>query len=295
MNSHWLRRATIAAMLGVSVVSSAYTEVKAAEPTIPVRVAAQVKSGFLEIRVTWANESSPIFKSEYVNGATRITIDGASLKGSTQVVPLEGDNAKEALISQLDDDTVVVNIRAAKNPSIKVFQIPAVKNVQGIKYILPINVLSDNTQPAAKAEDKKPTAAAAKAEDKKPTAAAAKAEDKKPAAAAKAEDKKPAAAAAKAEDKKPAAAAKAEDKKPVAAATKAEDKKPAAAAAKAEDKKPAAAAAKAEDKKPAAAAAKAEDKKPAAAAAKAEDKKPATAAAKAEDKKPATAAKAEDK
>ncbi|MGM9992928.1 MAG: hypothetical protein ACI376_08855, partial [Candidatus Bruticola sp.] len=164
MNSHWLCRTAIAAMLGVSVVSSSYVEAQAAEPTIPVRVAAQVKSGILEISVTWANESSPIFKSEYVNGAARITIDGASLKGSTQILPLEGNNAKEALISQVDDDTVVVNIRAAKDPSIKVFQISPVKNVQGIKYVLPINIIgADKPATNAKAENKQ-TAAATKAD-----------------------------------------------------------------------------------------------------------------------------------
>ena len=299
MNSRWLRHAALAALLGASSISYVCTPTEAAEPTVPVRVVTQVKGGILEISVTWANEASPIFKSEYSSGAARITIDGASLKGDTQVVPLEGNNAKEALVSQVDDETVVVNIRAANEPNIKVFQIPTVKNVKGVKYVLPINLLSASKPAAAapKADDKKPTAAT-KAEASKP-AAAPKAEAKKSAVAPKADDKKPAAApkaeakksavAPKADDKKPAAAAKADDKKP-AAATKAEASKP-AAAAKADDKKPAAAP-KADDKKPAVAP-KAEASKPAVAP-KADDKKPA-AATKAEASKPAAAPKADDK
>ena len=254
MNSRWLRHAALAALLGASAVSYVCTPAEAADPTVPVRVVTQVKGGILEISVTWADKTSPIFKSEYSSGAARITIDGASLKGSTQVIPLEGNNAKEALVSQVDDETVVVNIRAENEPHIKVFQIPTVKNVQGVKYVLPINLLSTKSAAATKADDKKP-AAATKADDKKP-AAATKADDKKPAAATKADDKKPA-AATKADDKKPAAATKADDKKP-AVAPKADNKKP-VAAPKADDKKPAAAA-KADDKKPAAAT-KADDKK----------------------------------
>ena len=288
MNSRWLRHAALAALLGASSISYVCTPTEAAEPTVPVRVVTQVKGGILEISVTWANEASPIFKSEYSSGAARITIDGASLKGDTQVVPLEGNNAKEALVSQVDDETVVVNIRAANEPNIKVFQIPTVKNVKGVKYVLPINLLSASKPAAAapKAEAKK-SAVAPKADDKKP-AAAAKADDKKPAAATKAEASKTA-AAPKADDKKPAAATKAEASKPAAAA-KADDKKP-AAATKAEASKPAAAP-KADDKKPAAAP-KAEASKPAAAP-KADDKKPA-AAPKAEASKPAAAPKADDK
>ena len=221
MNSRWLRHAALAALLGASAVSYVCTPAEAADPTVPVRVVTQVKGGILEISVTWADKTSPIFKSEYSSGAARITIDGASLKGSTQVIPLEGNNAKEALVSQVDDETVVVNIRAENEPHIKVFQIPTVKNVQGVKYVLPINLLSTKSAAATKADDKKP-AAAAKADDKKP-AVTPKADNKKPVAAPKADDKKPA-AAAKADDKKPAAATKADDKKPVAA-PKADDKK----------------------------------------------------------------------
>ena len=299
MNSRWLRHAALAALLGASSISYVCTPTEAAEPTVPVRVVTQVKGGILEISVTWANEASPIFKSEYSSGAARITIDGASLKGDTQVVPLEGNNAKEALVSQVDDETVVVNIRAANEPNIKVFQIPTVKNVKGVKYVLPINLLSASKPAAAapKADDKKP-AVAPKAEATKP-AAAPKADDKKPTAATKTEASKPATAAPKADDKKPAAtkaeaskpaaAPKADDKKPTAA-TKAEASKP-AAAPKADDKKPTAAP-KAEASKPAAAT-KAEASKPAAAP-KADDKKP-TAATKAEASKPAAAAKADDK
>ena len=210
MNSRWLRHAALAALLGASAVSYVCTPAEAADPTVPVRVVTQVKGGILEISVTWADKTSPIFKSEYSSGAARITIDGASLKGSTQVIPLEGNNAKEALVSQVDDETVVVNIRAENEPHIKVFQIPTVKNVQGVKYVLPINLLSTKSAAATKADDKKP-AAAAKADDKKP-AVTPKADNKKPVAAPKADDKKPA-AAAKADDKKPAAATKADDKK----------------------------------------------------------------------------------
>ena len=278
MNTRWLRHAALAALLGASAVSYVCTPAEAADPTVPVRVVTQVKGGVLEISVTWANEASPIFKSEYSSGAARITIDGASLKGSTQVIPLEGNNAKEALISQVDDETVVVNIRAENEPHIKVFQIPTVKNVKGVKYVLPINLLSTKPAVAPKADDKKP-AVAPKADDKKP-AVAPKADDKKPAAAPKADDKKPA-AAPKADDKKPAVAPKADDKKP-AVAPKADNKKP-TVAPKADDKKPAVAP-KADDKKPAAAP-KADDKKPAVAP-KADDKKPAVAP-KADDKKPA--------
>ena len=245
MNTRWLRHAALAALLGASAVSYVCTPAEAADPTVPVRVVTQVKGGVLEISVTWANEASPIFKSEYSSGAARITIDGASLKGSTQVIPLEGNNAKEALISQVDDETVVVNIRAENEPHIKVFQIPTVKNVKGVKYVLPINLLSTKPTVAPKADNKKP-AVAPKADDKKPTVAP-KADDKKPAAAPKADDKKPA-VAPKADDKKPAVAPKADDKKPVVA-PKADDKKP-AVAPKADDKKPAAAP-KADDKKPA--------------------------------------------
>ena len=286
MNTRWLRHAALAALLGASAVSYVCTPAEAADPTVPVRVVTQVKGGVLEISVTWANEASPIFKSEYSSGAARITIDGASLKGSTQVIPLEGNNAKEALISQVDDETVVVNIRAENEPHIKVFQIPTVKNVKGVKYVLPINLLSTKPAVAPKADDKKP-AVAPKADDKKP-AVAPKADDKKPAAAPKADDKKPA-TAPKADDKKPAVAPKADDKKPTVA-PKADDKKP-AVAPKADDKKPTVAP-KADDKKPAVAP-KADDKKPAAAP-KADDKKPA-AAPKADDKKPAVAPKADDK
>ena len=256
MNTRWLRHAALAALLGASAVSYVCTPAEAADPTVPVRVVTQVKGGVLEISVTWANEASPIFKSEYSSGAARITIDGASLKGSTQVIPLEGNNAKEALISQVDDETVVVNIRAENEPHIKVFQIPTVKNVKGVKYVLPINLLSTKPTVAPKADNKKP-AVAPKADDKKP-AVAPKADDKKPAVAPKADDKKPA-VAPKAEDKKPAVAPKADDKKP-AVAPKADDKKP-TVAPKADDKKPAVAP-KADDKKPAAAP-KADDKKPA--------------------------------
>ncbi len=297
MNTRWLRHAALAALLGASAVSYVCTPAEAADPTVPVRVVTQVKGGVLEISVTWANEASPIFKSEYSSGAARITIDGASLKGSTQVIPLEGNNAKEALISQVDDETVVVNIRAENEPHIKVFQIPTVKNVKGVKYVLPINLLSTKPAVAPKADNKKPTVAP-KADDKKP-AVAPKADDKKPAAAPKADDKKPA-TAPKADDKKPAVAPKADDKKPTVApktddkkptvAPKADDKKP-AVAPKADDKKPAVAP-KADDKKPAAAP-KADDKKPAVAP-KADDKKPAVAP-KADDKKPAAAPKADDK
>ena len=190
MNTRWLRHAALAALLGASAVSYVCTPAEAADPTVPVRVVTQVKGGVLEISVTWANEASPIFKSEYSSGAARITIDGASLKGSTQVIPLEGNNAKEALISQVDDETVVVNIRAENEPHIKVFQIPTVKNVKGVKYVLPINLLSTKPAVAPKADNKKP-AVAPKADDKKP-AVAPKADDKKPAAAPKADDKKPA-------------------------------------------------------------------------------------------------------
>ena len=286
MNSRWLRHAALAALLGASSISYVCTPTEAAEPTVPVRVVTQVKGGILEISVTWANEASPIFKSEYSSGAARITIDGASLKGDTQVVPLEGNNAKEALVSQVDDETVVVNIRAANEPNIKVFQIPTVKNVKGVKYVLPINLLNTAKPAAAPKADATKPAAAPKAEAKK-SAVAPKADDKKPAAAAKADDKKPA-AATKAEASKPAAAAKADDKKP-AAATKAEASKT-AAAPKADATKPAAAT-KAEASKPAAAP-KADDKKPAAAP-KAEASKPA-AAPKADDKKPTAKPKAEN-
>ena len=278
MNTRWLRHAALAALLGASTVSYVCTSAEAADPTVPVRVVTQVKGGVLEISVTWANEASPIFKSEYSSGAARITIDGASLKGSTQVIPLEGNNAKEALISQVDDETVVVNIRAENEPHIKVFQIPTVKNVKGVKYVLPINLLSTKPTVAPKADNKKP-AVAPKADDKKPTVAP-KADDKKPTVAPKADDKKPT-VAPKADNKKPAVAPKAEDKKP-AVAPKADDKKP-AAAPKADDKKPAVAP-KVDDKKPAVAP-KADDKKPAVAP-KADDKEPAVAP-KAEDKKPA--------
>ena len=257
MNTRWLRHAALAALLGASAVSYVSTPAEAADPTVPVRVVTQVKGGVLEISVTWANEASPIFKSEYSSGAARITIDGASLKGSTQVIPLEGNNAKEALISQVDDETVVVNIRAENEPHIKVFQIPTVKNVKGVKYVLPINLLSTKPTVAPKADNKKPTVAP-KADDKKP-AVAPKADDKKPAAAPKADDKKPA-TAPKADDKKPAVAPKADDKKPTVA-PKTDDKKP-TVAPKADDKKPAVAP-KADDKEPAVAP-KAEDKKPAA-------------------------------
>ena len=232
MNSRWLRHAALAALLGASSISYVCTPTEAAEPTVPVRVVTQVKGGILEISVTWANEASPIFKSEYSSGAARITIDGASLKGDTQVVPLEGNNAKEALVSQVDDETVVVNIRAANEPNIKVFQIPTVKNVKGVKYVLPINLLNTAKPAAAPKADATKPAAAPKAEAKK-SAVAPKADDKKPAAAAKADDKKP--AATKAEASKPAAAPKADDKKPTTA-TKAEASKP-AAAPKADDKK----------------------------------------------------------
>ena len=286
MNTRWLRHAALAALLGASAVSYVCTPAEAADPTVPVRVVTQVKGGVLEISVTWANEASPIFKSEYSSGAARITIDGASLKGSTQVIPLEGNNAKEALISQVDDETVVVNIRAENEPHIKVFQIPTVKNVKGVKYVLPINLLSTKPAVAPKADNKKP-AVAPKADDKKP-AVAPKADDKKPAVAPKADDKKPA-VAPKADNKKPAVAPKADDKKPTVA-PKADDKKP-TVAPKADDKKPAVAP-KADDKKPAAAP-KADNKKPAVAP-KADDKKPAVAP-KADDKKPVVAPKADDK
>ena len=286
MNTRWLRHAALAALLGASAVSYVCTPAEAADPTVPVRVVTQVKGGVLEISVTWANEASPIFKSEYSSGAARITIDGASLKGSTQVIPLEGNNAKEALISQVDDETVVVNIRAENEPHIKVFQIPTVKNVKGVKYVLPINLLSTKPAVAPKADDKKP-AVAPKADDKKP-AVAPKADDKKPTVAPKADDKKPT-VAPKADDKKPTVAPKADDKKP-AVAPKADDKKP-AVAPKADDKKPTVAP-KADDKKPAVAP-KADDKKPTVAP-KADDKKPAVAP-KADDKKPAAAPKADDK
>ena len=156
MNTRWLRHAALADLLGASAVSYVCTPAEAADPTVPVRVVTQVKGGVLEISVTWANEASPVFKSEYSSGAARITIDGASLKGSTQVIPLEGNNAKEALISQVDDETVVVNIRAENEPHIKVFQIPTVKNVKGVKYVLPINLLSTKPAVAPKADDKKP-------------------------------------------------------------------------------------------------------------------------------------------
>ena len=284
MYSRWLRHAALAALLGAGTLSYVCLPSEAAAPTIPVRVVTQVKGGILEISVTWASEASPIFKSEYSSGSARITIDGASLKGSTQVVPLEGDNAKEALISQVDDDTVVVNIRAANEPNIKVFQIPAVKNIQGVKYILPINLLSAKPEATPKADANK--AAAAPKADANKAAAAPKADANKAAAAPKADANK-AAAAPKADAKKAAAAPKADANK-AAAATKADANK-AAAAPKADANK-AAAAPKADANK-AAAAPKADANK-AAAATKADANK-AAAAPKADANKTAAAPKAD--
>ena len=284
MYSRWLRHAALAALLGAGTLSYVCLPSEAAAPTIPVRVVTQVKGGILEISVTWASEASPIFKSEYSSGSARITIDGASLKGSTQVVPLEGDNAKEALISQVDDDTVVVNIRAANEPNIKVFQIPAVKNIQGVKYILPINLLSAKPEATPKADANK--AAAAPKADAKKAAAAPKADANKTAAAPKADANK-AAAATKADANKAAAATKADANKP-AAAPKADANK-AATATKADASK-AAAATKADASK-AAAAPKADANK-AATATKADANKAATAP-KADANKAATATKAD--
>ena len=284
MYSRWLRHAALAALLGAGTLSYVCLPSEAAAPTIPVRVVTQVKGGILEISVTWASEASPIFKSEYSSGSARITIDGAFLKGSTQVVPLEGDNAKEALISQVDDDTVVVNIRAANEPNIKVFQIPAVKNIQGVKYILPINLLSAKPEATPKADANK--AAAATKADANKAAAAPKADASKAAAAPKADAKK-AATATKADASKPAAAPKADANK-AAAAPKADANK-AAAATKADANK-AAAAPKADANK-AAAATKADASK-AATATKADANKAATAT-KADASKAAAAPKAD--
>ena len=295
MYSRWLRHAALAALLGAGTLSYVCLPSEAAAPTIPVRVVTQVKGGILEISVTWASEASPIFKSEYSSGSARITIDGASLKGSTQVVPLEGDNAKEALISQVDDDTVVVNIRAANEPNIKVFQIPAVKNIQGVKYILPINLLSAKPEATPKADANK--AAAAPKADASKAAAATKADANKAATATKADASKPA-AAPKADANKAATATKADANK-AAAATKADANKP-AAAPKADANK-AAAAPKADANK-AAAATKADASKAAAtpkadanktAAAPKADANKAAAATKADASKPAAAPKAD--
>ena len=310
MNFRWLHHSMLALLLGLGCGSVASVPVDAAEPySVPVRVVTELKGDVLEVTLTWAQSPGPVLRYDYTNGSLRIIAAQASLKGDTQVLPLNGSNAKEAFVSQIDADRVFVNIRAEQKPNLKVFNLPTVKNVQGIKYVIPINLPSNVKEVADSKEvtktttvptsQAKPVQSGQVSKDNKATPAPSESAQKSssPAqpAATKPADAKPAqlAAATKSADAKPAqptTATKPADAKPAqpATATKPADAKPAqpTAATKPADAKPAqpAATTKPADAKPAqpAAATKpADQKKPAqpAAATKPADAKPAQPAA----------------
>ena len=306
MNFRWLHHSMLALLLGLGCGSVASVPVDAAEPySVPVRVVTELKGDVLEVTLTWAQSPGPVLRYDYTNGSLRIIAAQASLKGDTQVLPLNGSNAKEAFVSQIDADRVFVNIRAEQKPNLKVFNLPTVKNVQGIKYVIPINLPSNVKEVADSKEvtktttvptsQAKPVQSGQVSKDNKATPAPSESAQKSssPAqpAATKSADAKPA---------QPATATKPADAKPAqpAAATKPADAKPAqpAATTKPADAKPAqpAAATKpADQKKPAqpATATKSADAKPAqpAAATKPADQKKPVAEVKPSSEKEATA------
>ena len=263
MNFRWLHHSMLALLLGLGCGSVASVPVDAAEPySVPVRVVTELKGDVLEVTLTWAQSPGPVLRYDYTNGSLRIIAAQASLKGDTQVLPLNGSNAKEAFVSQIDADRVFVNIRAEQKPNLKVFNLPMVKNVQGIKYVIPINLPSNVKEVADSKEvtktttvptsQAKPVQSGQVSKDNKATPAPSESAQKSssPAqpAATKSADAKPA---------QPATATKPADAKPAqpAAATKPADAKPAqpAATTKPADAKPA---------QPAAATKPADQKKP---------------------------------
>ena len=263
MNFRWLHHSMLALLLGLGCGSVASVPVDAAEPySVPVRVVTELKGDVLEVTLTWAQSPGPVLRYDYTNGSLRIIAAQASLKGDTQVLPLNGSNAKEAFVSQIDADRVFVNIRAEQKPNLKVFNLPTVKNVQGIKYVIPINLPSNVKEVADSKEvtktttvptsQAKPVQSGQVSKDNKATPAPSESAQKSssPAqpAATKPADAKPA---------QPATATKSADAKPAqpAAATKPADAKPAqpAATTKPADAKPA---------QPAAATKPADQKKP---------------------------------
>ena len=181
-----------------------------AAPLTPVRIEAQTSQGILELTITWAQATTPTFQEEYHPGAARITLKGATLKGGTQLIPLSGTNVREALISQVDADTVVINLRAQVDPKLKSFALKPVKEVQGRKYVLSLNL------PAPKAaepkEEQPPEAKATQPQKEEP----AKIKAPAPKVKKEAKEAKPPAPKAKAEPKEtkaPAPKAKEEPKK----------------------------------------------------------------------------------
>ena len=249
MNFRWLHHSMLALLLGLGCGSVASVPVDAAEPySVPVRVVTELKGDVLEVTLTWAQSPGPVLRYDYTNGSLRIIAAQASLKGDTQVLPLNGSNAKEAFVSQIDADRVFVNIRAEQKPNLKVFNLPTVKNVQGIKYVIPINLPSNVKEVADSKEvtktttvptsQAKPVQSGQVSKDNKATPAPSESAQKSssPAqpAATKSADAKPA---------QPATATKPADAKPAqpAATTKPADAKPAQPAATtkpADQKKP---------------------------------------------------------
>ena len=254
MNFRWLHHSMLALLLGLGCGSVASVPVDAAEPySVPVRVVTELKGDVLEVTLTWAQSPGPVLRYDYTNGSLRIIAAQASLKGDTQVLPLNGSNAKEAFVSQIDADRVFVNIRAEQKPNLKVFNLPTVKNVQGIKYVIPINLPSNVKEVADSKEvtktttvptsQAKPVQSGQVSKDNKATPAPSESAQKssspaQPAATKPADQKKPAqpATATKPADAKPAqpaAATKpADQKKPVAEVKPSSEKE-----ATAEDKK----------------------------------------------------------
>ena len=254
MNFRWLHHSMLALLLGLGCGSVASVPVDAAEPySVPVRVVTELKGDVLEVTLTWAQSPGPVLRYDYTNGSLRIIAAQASLKGDTQVLPLNGSNATEAFVSQIDADRVFVNIRAEQKPNLKVFNLPTVKNVQGIKYVIPINLPSNVKEVADSKEvtktttvptsQAKPVQSGQVSKDNKATPAPSESAQKssspaQPAATKPADQKKPAqpATATKPADAKPAqpaAATKpADQKKPVAEVKPSSEKE-----ATAEDKK----------------------------------------------------------
>ena len=251
MNFRWLHHSMLALLLGLGCGSVASVPVDAAEPySVPVRVVTELKGDVLEVTLTWAQSPGPVLRYDYTNGSLRIIAAQASLKGDTQVLPLNGSNAKEAFVSQIDADRVFVNIRAEQKPNLKVFNLPTVKNVQGIKYVIPINLPSNVKEVADSKEvtktttvptsQAKPVQSGQVSKDNKATPAPSESAQKssspaQPAATKPADQKKPA---------QPTTATKPADAKPAqpATATKPADQKkpaqPAAATKPADQKKP---------------------------------------------------------
>ena len=182
MNKRWFTALSAAVLVGLSCLGAGSLPAEADNAAnTPIKINASSQAKVLEVTVTWTGAAPPKYTSEYKNGSVRIIINNAVLQGDSQLINLNGTNVREALINQVDDNTVMINLRAKQDPRIKQFNLKPANGANGIKYVvntdLPIAKPAENTDKAAASADPE-TKAKAEADAKK-AAEAKKAADAK--------------------------------------------------------------------------------------------------------------------